>query len=89
MDLVAGARRCIVLMSHTIKGKPKLLKECSLPLTGVNVVDQIITDLGVFDVGDNQLVLREIAEGVEVEEVREKTEANLEVADDLKTVSLT
>ncbi len=87
MDLVAGARKCIVLMSHTIKGKSKLKQECSLPLTGVDVVDRIITDLGVFDVGDNHLILREIAEGVDVDEVRDKTDANLEVHSDLETIS--
>ena len=89
MDLVAGARRCIVLMTHTTrKGKPKLLKECTLPLTGVKCVDRIITDLGVFDVADDHLILRELSEGVELAEVREKTEAHFEVADDLKTLSL-
>ncbi len=88
MDLVAGARRCIVLMTHTTrKGKPKLLKECTLPLTGVKCVDRIITDLGVFDVADDHLILRELSEGVELAEVREKTEAHFEVADDLKTLS--
>ena len=89
MDLVAGARRCIILMSHTTrKGKPKLLKECTLPLTGVSVVDRIITDLGVFDVAGDHLVLREMSEGVELDEVREKTEAHFEVADDLEVLSL-
>ncbi len=89
MDLVAGARQCIILMSHTTrKGKPKLLKECSLPLTGVGVVDQIITNLGVFEVAGDHLILREITEGVEVDEVRDKTDAELEVADDLKTLAL-
>ena len=89
MDLVAGARQCIVLMSHTTrKGRPKLLESCSLPLTGVKVVDRIITDLGVFDVADDHLVLREISEGVELDEIKEKTEAKFVVADDLDTVSL-
>ncbi len=88
MDLVAGARKCIVLMSHDRKGTPKLLEECTLPLTGVNVVDRIITNLGVFDVADDHLVLREIADGVELSEIEEKTEAHFEVAEDLKTIAL-
>ncbi len=89
MDLVAGARKVVVLMSHTTrKGDPKLLKECRLPLTGVGCVDRIITDLAVFDVGEEGLILRELLEGVEVEELREKTEARFVVADDLKPLTL-
>ncbi len=88
MDLVAGARKCIVLMTHDRKGTPKLLKECTLPLTGVNVVDRIITNLGVFDVDGDHLLLTEIAPGVELDEIREKTEAHFEVADELKVVAL-
>ena len=89
MDLVAGARRVVVLMSHTNrKGEPKLLKECSLPLTGVRCVDRIITDLAVFDVGPEHLILKEIVPGLSVDELRAQTEAQFEVADDLQEISL-
>lgn len=89
MDLVAGARRVVVLTTHTTRdGSPKLLKECTLPLTGLACVDRIITDLAVFDVADDHLILREIVEGLEVDELREKTEARFEVAEDLKTLNL-
>jgi len=83
MDLVAGVKRVIVLMEHTAGGKPKLLKSCTLPLTGARVVDVVITDLGVFELarkGAERLVLTELAPGVSLEEMREKTEAGFEVA---------
>jgi 3-oxoacid CoA-transferase subunit B len=84
MDLVAGVRRVVVLMEHTAGGKPKLLKRCNLPLTGAGVVDLIITDLGVFQVTakghDDGLVLVDIAPGVTLEELHEKTEAPFSVA---------
>jgi 3-oxoacid CoA-transferase B subunit len=82
MDLVAGVKRVIVLMEHTAGGKPKLLKRCTLPLTGARVVDMVITELGVFELarkGPERLVLTELAPGVSLEEVREKTEAAFEV----------
>jgi 3-oxoacid CoA-transferase subunit B len=78
MDLVAGARRVIVMMTHTTKeGEPKILRRCRLPLTGVGVVDRIITDLAVIDVAPTGLVLREIAPDTTVERVIQLTEAPL------------
>src|SRR5689334_1792080 len=78
MDLVAGVKRCIVLMDHTDKaGNSKLLKECTLPLTGKACVDRIITNLGVFDVVKGGLHLAEIAPGVTREEIAAKTQAAL------------
>ena len=78
MDLVAGVGRVIVVMDHTIKkGESKLLKECTLPLTGAGVVDRIITNLGVFDVVEGGLRIVETAPDVTEDEVREKTEAAL------------
>jgi 3-oxoacid CoA-transferase subunit B len=78
MDLVAGVKRCIVTMDHTDKaGNSKLLKECTLPLTGKACVDRIITNLGVFDVVKGGLHLAEIAPGVTREEIAAKTQAAL------------
>jgi len=79
MDLVAGVKRVVVVMEHTSKdGASKLLKKCSLPLTGVNVVDLVITDLGVFAIdkhGQAPMRLLELAEGVSLDEIKAKTEA--------------
>ena len=75
MDLVAGVPRVVVLMEHTAGGKPKLLRQCTLPLTGSRVVDLVITDLGVFDVGEAGLKLVDVAPDVTVEQIRAATEA--------------
>jgi len=78
MDLVAGARRVIVAMEHATKeGNPKILLHCKLPLTGSEVVDTIVTDLGLIDVTARGLVLRELREGVTLEEVQRLTEPRL------------
>ena len=84
MDLVAGVRRVVVLMEHTAGGKPKLLKRCTLPLTGTGVVDMVVTDLGVFDITPQGVLLVDVAPGVTVEEIREKTEAAFSLHPDLK-----
>ena len=74
MDLVAGTRRVVVLADHVAKdGSPKIVGECTLPLTGVAVVDRIITDLAVLDVGDGEVSVRELAEGTSLEQVRAVT----------------
>jgi len=83
MDLVAGVKRVVVVMEHTEKsGAPKLVKACSLPLTGAGVVDLVITDLGVFDVsrGKAPLTLVQLAPGITLDEVKAKTEAAFAVA---------
>jgi len=78
MDLVAGVKRCIVTMDHTNrKGESKLLKACTLPLTGQKCIDTIITDLGVFAVAPGGLRVQEIADGVTLDEIKAKTEATL------------
>jgi 3-oxoacid CoA-transferase subunit B len=89
MDLVHGAKRIVVIMEHCNKqGESKILKKCSLPLTGKGVVNRIISDLAVMDVTPDGLVLRETAPGVTVEEVLKMTEATLTVSPELKTVTI-
>lgn len=83
MDLVAGVKRVVVVMEHEARGESKVLKQCTLPLTGSRVVDLVITDLAVFTVakrGETALTLVELAPGVTVDEVRAKTEADFAVA---------
>jgi 3-oxoacid CoA-transferase subunit B len=87
MDLVAGARRVIIAMDHATKdGQPKILRACTLPLTGVGVVNMIVTELAVIEVTPEGLLLREVAPGVTAEDVQKQTEATLRVAPDLKTI---
>jgi 3-oxoacid CoA-transferase subunit B len=91
MDLVAGVRKIVVTMEHNAKdGTAKLVKKCNLPLTGVACVSMLITDLAVleFDGQRKRFVLTEVAPGVSVEEVRAKTEAEIMVAGDVKTVAV-
>ncbi|BEE29423.1 Succinyl-CoA:3-ketoacid coenzyme A transferase subunit B [Helicobacter pylori] len=80
MDLVHGAKKVIVIMEHCNKyGESKVKKECSLPLTGKGVVHQLITDLAVFEFSNNAMKLMELQEGVSLDQVKEKTEAEFEV----------
>jgi 3-oxoacid CoA-transferase subunit B len=91
MDLVAGVRKIVVTMEHNAKdGGAKLVKKCSLPLTGVRCVSMLITDLCVMvmDEGKRRFVLTEVAPGVTVDEVRAKTEAEILVASDVRTVGV-
>jgi 3-oxoacid CoA-transferase subunit B len=86
MDLVAGVPKCVVLMEHTARGQPKILKRCTLPLTGAGVVSLIVTDLCVLEVdkpGQDGLTLVDMAPGVTVEELRSKTEAAFRIKEGL------
>ena len=83
MDLVAGVKRVVVVMEHSAKDGPKLLKTCNLPLTGEKVVDMVVTDLAVFTIdkhGKDGMALIELADGVTLDEVKAKTEAEFRVA---------
>lgn len=88
MDLVAGAKRVIVAMEHITKeGQPRILKSCTMPLTGTRVVDRIVSEMAVIDVTPDGLLLRETAPGLTAVDVQKATEAPLRVAEDLKTIS--
>jgi 3-oxoacid CoA-transferase subunit B len=87
MDLVAGVKKVVVVMEHTAKGEPKLLRKCRLPLTGASVVDMVITDLAVFTIEKNNpdgMKLIEIAPGVTKDEIRARTEADYALAPSLR-----
>jgi 3-oxoacid CoA-transferase subunit B len=89
MDLVAGARRVIIAMEHTTReGQPKILKKCTLPLTGVKVVDTIVTEMAYMRVTPTGLVLEEVAPGITAEEVQKATEATLIISPTLKTMNV-
>ena len=83
MDLVAGVKKVVVVMEHTAKDDPKLLHRCNLPLTGANVVDMVVTDLGVFTIdkhGKDGMALIELADGVTLDQIKANTEATFRVA---------
>lgn len=88
MDLLVGAKRVILAMEHTAKGNPKIMKKCTLPLTAAGQVNLIVTEMGVIEVTDKGLVLREIHPEFTVEQVRAATEATLIVAADLKPMAV-
>lgn len=88
MDLVAGVPRVVILMEHTTRNEPKIVKQCTLPLTGAGVVDLIITDLCVFEVSPDGLILVELAPDISLDDVRSRTEANFSIAPDLGTKML-
>jgi len=89
MDLVASAKRVVVIMDHAAKdGAPKILEECDLPLTGRRVVHRIITDLACIDITPDGLVLREVAPGVSAREIQERTGPTLKVPSDLAEMKI-
>jgi 3-oxoacid CoA-transferase subunit B len=89
MDLVAGARRVVVAMEHTTReGAPKILKKCTLPLTGVKVVDTIVTEMAYIRVTERGLVLEEVAPRLTAEDVQRATEARLVVSESLKVMEV-
>jgi acetate CoA/acetoacetate CoA-transferase beta subunit len=88
MDLVTGAKRVIVAMQHTAKGKPKIVKRCTLPLTSVRPVDLVVTEMAVIGFPNGRATLLEIAPGVTVAQVIEATEAPLDTADRVREMEL-
>ena len=88
MDLVSGAKRVIVAMQHTAKGKSKIVRECSLPLTSARAIDLVVTELAVIGFPGGRATLLETAPGVTVEQVREATEADLLLSEQISTMAL-
>jgi acetate CoA/acetoacetate CoA-transferase beta subunit len=88
MDLVTGARRVVVAMQHSAKGKPKILRRCSLPLTSTRQIDLVVTELAVISFDGGRAILRETAPGVTVEQVLAQTEARLEVPAQVPTMQV-
>lgn len=88
MDLCVGAKKCIVAMEHTAKGRPKILKKCTLPLTAAKCVDIIITEMGVIEVTEEGLCLTEINLEFSLQEVIDATDAPLIVAESLKKTAV-
>ena len=89
MDLAVGAKRVFVAMQHTTRdGQPRLLKQCTLPVTAVGVVTLLATDLGLFEITEDGVLMREIAPGYEPQEVQALTGARLTVAKDLKELGV-
>ena len=88
MDLLVGAKKVIVAMTHTARGKMKILKECTLPYTAVNQVNMIVTELGVMEITDKGILLTELAPGVTVEQIQEVTEAKLILSNDIKEMKI-
>ncbi|HBC98073.1 MAG TPA: succinyl-CoA--3-ketoacid-CoA transferase, partial [Clostridium sp.] len=88
MDLVTGAKKVIIAMEHTAKGNPKILKECTLPLTAKGKVNLIITEIAVFEVNENGLVLTELNPEYTLDDVKIGTEADFIVSDNLKPLTV-
>jgi acetate CoA/acetoacetate CoA-transferase beta subunit len=88
MDLVSGARRVIVAMTHTVKGKPKIVRQCSLPLTAARPVSLIVTDMAVIEPTAEGLLLRELAPGITVAAVRQATQADLIIPDQVSEMPI-
>ncbi len=88
MDLVTGAKRVIVSMTHTAKGKPKIVKKCTLPITSIRRIDLLVTEMAVIEPTENGLVLKEIAPGVTIDEVLKNTEAHLIIPENVPTMKV-
>lgn len=89
MDLVAGAKRVIVAMQHVDKnGNSKLLSECTLPLTGVNCIEKVVTDRALLEIKDGKFIIKEVAPGFTPEEIKEVTSGPVEISDNVKTMQV-